>query len=77
MKSYYISYSQDGNNWVDIPTLYTGNKDRINRKTNNLPPDAVARFVRLRPDTWFRGPSLRWEIGGCDRKLEAVYEVGL
>ena len=70
VKSYYISYSQDGTNWVDIPTLYSGNTDRDTKKTNNLPPNTAARYVRLRPNDWETYISMRWEVTGCDCKLE-------
>ena len=70
VKSYHVSYSQDGTNWVDIPTLYSGNTDRDTKKSNNLPPDTAARFVRLRPNEWETHISMRWEVTGCDCKLE-------
>ena len=63
--SYYISYSLDGTNWVDIPTLYSGNVDQFTKKTNNLPPNTVARYVRLRPQTWLNHMSLRFDVTGC------------
>ena len=63
--SYYISYSQDGTNWVDIPTLYSGNVDQYTKKTNNLPPDTVARYVRLRPQGYRGHISLRFDVTGC------------
>ena len=63
--TYYISYSQDGTNWVDIPTLYSGNVDQFTKKTNDLPPNTVARFVRLRPQTWHNHIALRFDVVGC------------
>ena len=63
--SYYISYSQDGTNWVDIPTLYSGNVDQYTKKTNNLPPNTVARYVRLRPQAYREHISLRFDVTGC------------
>ena len=65
VKSYYISYSQDGTNWVDIPTLYSGNVDQFTKKTNNLPANTVTRYVRLRPQTWHHHISLRFDVTGC------------
>ena len=70
--SYYISYSQDGTNWVDIPTLYSGNVDQFTKKTNNLPANTDARYVRLRPNDWETYISMRWEVTGCDCKLEVI-----
>ena len=78
--SYYISYSLDGANWVDIPTLYSGNVDQYTKKTNNLPPNMVARYVRLRPQAWLHHIALRFDVTGCaapskfssDRSVKAV-----
>ena len=63
--SYYISYSLDGANWVHIPTLYAGNVDQYTKKTNNLPPNTDARYVRLRPQTYREHISLRFDVTGC------------
>ena len=63
--SYYISYSQDGTNWVDLPTLYSGNVDQFTKKTNNLPPNTDARYVRMRPQTWQFLIALRFDVTGC------------
>ena len=63
--SYYISHSLDGTNWVDLPILYTGNVDQYTKKTNNLPANTVARYVRLRPQTWFHHIALRFDVTGC------------
>ena len=63
--SYYISYSSDYTYWVDIPTLYIGNSDQFTKKTNNLPANTVARFVRLRPQAWYHHIALRFDVVGC------------
>ena len=63
--SYYISYSLDGTNWMDISTLYSGNVDQNTKKTNNLPANTAARYVRLRPQTWQSHISLRFDVTGC------------
>ena len=73
VKSYYISYSHDRMNWVNIPTLYSGNVDQDTEKTNNLPPNIVARYVRLRPNTWNQAIAMRWEVAGCSGKLALSY----
>ena len=69
--SYYISYSLDGANWVDIPTLYSGNVDQYTKKTNNLPPNMVARYVRLRPQAYREHISLRFDVTGCPVQSKA------
>ena len=63
--SYYISYSQDGANWVQIPTLYSGNVDQFTKKTNNRPANTDARYVRLRPQSYREHISLRFDVTGC------------
>ena len=63
--SYYISYSSDYTYWVYLPTLYIGNSDQFTTKTNNLPPNTVARFVRLRPQAWHHHIALRFDVVGC------------
>ena len=63
--SYYISYSSDYTYWVYLPTLYIGNSDQFTKKTNNLPPNTVARFVRLRPQAWYHHIALRFDVVGC------------
>ena len=63
--SYYISYSQDGTNWVDLPTLYSGNVDQYTKKANYLPANIDARFVRLRPQSWLHHIGLRFDVTGC------------
>ena len=63
--SYYVSYSQDGTNWTDIPGLYTGNFDQNRKKTNRLPEGTEARYIRLRPNTWSGHISMRFDVTGC------------
>ncbi|KAJ8297631.1 hypothetical protein KUTeg_024162 [Tegillarca granosa] len=58
VKSYYLSYSQDGNNWVS----YSG----IQRNALHLLYiPFLARYVRLWPRSWNNQISLRWELYGC------------
>ena len=63
--SYYVSYSQDGTDWTDIPTLYSGNVDQESKVTNRLPANTLARYVRLRPHQWNNGIALRFDATGC------------
>ena len=63
--SYFVSYSQDGTRWVNIPTLYDGNTDSNTKVANILPDNIEARYVRLRPNTWIRHISMRFDVTGC------------
>ena len=66
VSSYYISYGDDGETWVDIPELYQANRDAHTKVTNQLPANTIARFIRLRPQAHssFRGMGLRWDVTG-------------
>ena len=63
--SYYVSHSRDSSSWVHIPTLYDGNSDKDTKKTNNLPTNTEARYVRLRIQSWHNTISLRFDVTGC------------
>ena len=63
--SYYVSYSQDGANWMDIATLYDGNVDSDTKRTNYLPAFTEARFLRLRPHAWSTQIAMRFDVTGC------------
>ena len=65
VKSYKVSYSQDGTNWVELPDLYVGNSNRDGKKTNSLPDNTEARLIRLHPIEWHGHISMRWEVTGC------------
>ena len=62
--SYYVSYGDDGETWVDIPQLYQANRDQQTKVTNQLPANTIARFIRLRPQTFSLGVALRWDVKG-------------
>ena len=63
--SYYVSYSQDGTNWEEIPTLFEANKNRKTKKTNLLPDTIEARYIRLSPNSWVSRIAMRFEVTGC------------
>ena len=63
--SYNISHSQDGINFVKLPTLYDGNNDRDTKMTNTLPANTQARFIRLRPHEWNDNIAMRFDVVGC------------
>ena len=63
--SYYVSYSQDGARWETISTPFEANVDRDTKKTNLLPDNIVARYIRLSPISWERAVSMRFDVTGC------------
>ena len=65
VKSYYASYSQDGLGWETISTPFEGNNDQNTKKTNLLPDNIVARYIRLLPISWERHICMRFDVTGC------------
>ena len=63
--SYYVRYSRDGTSWVQISTVFTANEDRDTKKTNRLPDNIVARYIRLSPNSWERYICIRFDVTGC------------
>ena len=66
VKSYKVSYMQDGRNWVELPDLYEGNSNRDEKKTNSLPDYTEARFIRLKPFEWENHIAMRFDVTGCE-----------
>ena len=64
-KSYFVSYSRDGTSWVEISTLFTANEDRNTKKTNLLPDNIEARYIRLLPNSWETHICMRFDVTGC------------
>ena len=62
--SYKVSYSADGQNFTELPQVYTGN-DRFDnsKKTNNFKP-VPARYVRFIVQTYYGHPSMRAAVIG-------------
>jgi len=57
VKSYRLSYSQDGANWFyseadGAHTVFTGNTDFTTEVRHTLPKPIIARFVRFHPVAW-------------------------
>ena len=65
VKSYYASYSQDGLGWETISTPFEGNNDQNTKKTNLLPDNIVARYIRLLPNSWNTRIAMRFDVTGC------------
>ena len=63
--SYYVSYSQDGTRWETISTLFVGNNDQSTKKTNLLPGNIMARYIRLLPNSWNLHIAMRFDVTGC------------
>ena len=62
--SYYVSFSQIGTVWETISTAFEGNTDRDTKKTNLLPDNIVARYIRLLPISWTYHISMRFDVTG-------------
>ena len=62
VKSYYVSYSQDGIRWNTISTRFVANDDQNTKKTNLLPANIVARYIRLLPISWEIHISMRFDV---------------
>lgn len=47
------------------PQLFHANADATEVVLNRIPQPVLARFVRIRPQTWKNGIALRFELYGC------------
>ena len=65
VSSYYVSYSQDGKRWEAISTPFEGNNDRDTKKTNLLPDNILAKYIRLSPISWSNHICMRFDVTGC------------
>ena len=63
--AYFVSYSQDGTSWVKISTLFMANEDTTTKRTNRLPDNINARFIRLSPETRKVFICMRFDVTGC------------
>lgn len=45
--------------------IFHGNTDATEVVLNRIPQPVLARFVRIRPQTWKNGIALRFELYGC------------
>ena len=70
--AYFVSYGRDDILWtyvyddVGLAYEFTGNRDRDSVVQHSLTPPFTARYVRLHVLTYHAGPSLRWDVTGCD-----------
>lgn len=47
------------------PQVFHANADATEVVLNRIPQPVLARFVRIRPQTWKNGIALRFELYGC------------
>ncbi|KAL4230751.1 hypothetical protein ACF0H5_011126 [Mactra antiquata] len=71
VKTYQLSYSSTGNQWVSYyelgskPKVFTGNFENKQARKYYLLVPFIARYVRLWPLTWNNRIAVRWELYGC------------
>ena len=65
VKSYYVKYRQDETRWKTISTPFTANVDENTKKTNLLPDNIEARYIRLLPNSWETHICMRFDVTGC------------
>ncbi|XP_031569140.1 uncharacterized protein LOC116303695 [Actinia tenebrosa] len=67
VKSYSLQYSLDGGHFEDYQggRVLKGNSDRNSIVGHILEPAIIARYIRIRPKSWYGHISMRFEIYGC------------
>uniref|UniRef100_A0A8C7YRW9 Neuropilin n=1 Tax=Oryzias sinensis TaxID=183150 RepID=A0A8C7YRW9_9TELE len=75
LKSYYVTtfkleVSTNGEDWMMYRhsknhKIFHGNTDPTEVVLNRVPQPVLARYVRIRPQTWQNGIALRFELYGC------------
>ena len=76
--SFMISYSSDAFQWQYITDKYgnqkifQGNSDDFSITHNYFDQAISARFIKFHTIQWFKHPSLRVEILGCQGKKEII-----
>ncbi|KAL5022368.1 hypothetical protein ScPMuIL_001523 [Solemya velum] len=71
VKTFNVLYSNDGLVWEtvkdadDNDLVFIGNTDQDTPVTNMLPQPLNARFLRIKPLTWHRYMSIRFDVIGC------------
>jgi hypothetical protein len=65
--SYFLQYSLNGINFVDDEEdkIFPGNTDQNSIVKHALKSAIIARYIRVRPKTWFGTISMRMELYGC------------
>ncbi|GCB61445.1 hypothetical protein scyTo_0011312 [Scyliorhinus torazame] len=70
VSSYKLEVSSNGEDWMIYRQgknhkLFPANTDGNEVVLNTLTPPVLARFVRIRPQVWTNGISMRFELYGC------------
>jgi len=67
VKSYKFQYSLDGGHFENYNggSVFTGNSDRNTIVGHQLVKPIIAKYIRIRPVTWYGHISMRMEIFGC------------
>lgn len=67
VKSYKLQYSLDGGHFESYNGghVFSGNKDRSTVVGHRLVKPIIAKYIRLRPVTWYGHISMRMELFGC------------
>ncbi|XP_031564451.1 EGF-like repeat and discoidin I-like domain-containing protein 3 [Actinia tenebrosa] len=65
--SYGLQYSVDNSHYEDYEKgkIFSGNSDQNTVVKNNVNPAIIARYIRIRPKTWYRYIRTRVELYGC------------
>jgi hypothetical protein len=65
--SYSLQYSLNGTYFVDYEggKIFPGNTDQNTIVKHALTPAIIARYIRVRPKTWYVHISMRMELYGC------------
>ncbi|XP_060076716.1 uncharacterized protein LOC132556343 [Ylistrum balloti] len=77
VKTYYISYSIDGNTWTIVtsqnnqPKIFTGNYDNNTLVKSNLVSNITARYLRIFPQSKNSRNCLRFDLSGCYKVMES------
>lgn len=70
---YMLEYTEDGESWVSVGTMFIGNHDKDSLQENILiPPIKAAIGLRLCPMEWHSGIAIRAEVIGCDAEKEST-----
>lgn len=72
VRTYLIEFSSDGVHFSNY-ALMNGNKDRNTISAHVIDPPIIARYIRVRPKSWYGHISMRLEVYGCTHgKLHAT-----
>uniref|UniRef100_A0A4W3IEF9 Neuropilin 2a n=1 Tax=Callorhinchus milii TaxID=7868 RepID=A0A4W3IEF9_CALMI len=70
IKTYRLEVSTNGEDWMTYRQgknhkIFSANSDGNEVVLNTLTPPVLGRFVRIKPQEWYNGISLRFEVYGC------------